>query len=81
LEIDQKEILSMGVPNRREIRGKINKAKGVAKQKLGRAVGNRRLEREGSANRTKGSIQETVGKATRKAGDAVKSLGKTIRKR
>jgi len=71
----------MGVPNRREIGGKINKAKGVAKQKIGHAVGNRRLEREGSVERAKGSVQEAVGKATRKTGDAVKSLGKTIRKR
>ena len=69
----------MGVPNKSEIRGKMNKAKGAVKEKIGHAVGNRKMEREGAAARSKGSIQETVGKARRKVGDAVKGLGKTLR--
>lgn len=69
----------MGVPNKTEIRGKINKAKGAVKEKIGHAVGNRNIETEGAAARSKGSMQESAGKARRKVGDAVKGLGKSIR--
>ena len=69
----------MRVPNKTEMRGKINKAKGAVKEKVGHAVGDRNMEKEGAAARSKGSMQETVGRARRKVGDAVKGLGKTIR--
>ena len=39
----------MGLPNKAEIRGKINKAKGTVRENVGRAVGNRRMENEGAA--------------------------------
>ena len=70
----------MGLPNKAEVRGKINKAKGTVKENVGQAVGNRRMENEGAADRSKGSVQETLGKARRKVGDAVKDLGNTLRK-
>ena len=70
----------MGLPNKAEIRGKINKAKGTLKEDVGRAVGNRKMENQGAADRRKGSVQETVGKARRKVGDAVKDLGNKLRK-
>ncbi|MEK6408710.1 MAG: CsbD family protein [Acidobacteriota bacterium] len=70
----------MGLPNKAEVRGKIKKAKGTVKEKVGHAVGNRRMENDGVADRSKGSVQETVGKARRKVGDAVKDLGNTLRK-
>ncbi len=69
----------MRVPNKTEMRGKINKAKGSVKEKVGHAVGNRNMEAQGATDRSKGSRQETLGKARRKLGDAVKGLGKTIR--
>jgi len=68
----------MIMPNKTEMRGKINKAKGAVKEKVGHAVGNRTMEKEGAAARNKGRVQETVGAARRKVGDAVKGLGKTI---
>lgn len=68
----------MRMPNKTEMRGKINKAKGTVKEKVGHAVGDRNLEKEGAAARNKGRMQETVGKARGKVGDAVKALGKTI---
>ena len=71
--------LIMGLPNKTEMRGKIKRAKGAVKVKVGQAVGNRKLEREGAAERSKGNMQETLGKAKRKLGDAVTGLGKTIR--
>lgn len=69
----------MGMPNKTEMKGKIKKAKGAVKEKVGHATGNRTLEREGAADRSKGNVQETLGKAKRKVGDAVKGLGKSIR--
>ena len=68
----------MQVPNKTEMRGKINKAKGAVKEKIGHAMGDRNMEHEGAAARSKGNVQETVGKARRKVSDAVKNLGKTI---
>lgn len=70
----------MGLPNKAEVKGKIKKAKGTVKEDVGHAVGNRRMENQGAADRQEGSVQETLGKARRKVGDAVKDLGKTLRK-
>ena len=70
----------MGLPNKAEVRGKINKAKGTVREHVGHAVGNREMENQGAADRRKGSVQETVGKARRKVGDVVKDLGKTLGK-
>jgi uncharacterized protein YjbJ (UPF0337 family) len=70
----------MGVPNKAEIRGKFNKAKGGVKEKVGRAVGDKDMENEGASDRVKGSVQETVGQTRRKVGDALKDLGKSLRR-
>jgi uncharacterized protein YjbJ (UPF0337 family) len=70
----------MALPNKAEIKGKLNKAKGTVKENIGRATRNRSLEIEGAADRSKGAVQETVGKARRKVGDAVRDLGRTLRK-
>lgn len=70
----------MGLPNKAEVKGKIKKAKGAVKEDVGRAVGNRRMENEGAADRRAGNAQETLGKARRKVGDAVKDVGKALRK-
>ena len=70
----------MGIPNKAEMRAKINKAKGTVKENIGHAVGNRTMETQGVADRRKGNVQETLGKARRKVGDAVKDLGNTLRK-
>ena len=70
----------MGLPNKDEIEGKFNKAKGTVKENIGHAVGNRSMENDGAADRRKGDVQETVGTARRKVGDAVKDLGDALRK-
>jgi uncharacterized protein YjbJ (UPF0337 family) len=77
---EEKESLAMGLPNKAEIKGKINKAKGTVEKNVGHAVGNRRMENNGAADRQDGRVQETLGKARRKVGDAVKDLGNTLRK-
>lgn len=70
----------MGLPNKAEIKGKIKRTKGTVKEKIGHAVGNRSMEKDGAADRRKGSVQETLGKARRKVGEAVKDVGDTLRK-
>lgn len=69
----------MGIPNRDEVEGKFDQAKGAVKENVGRAVGDREMEAEGTADRASGNVQEGFGTAKRKVGDAVKDIGDTIR--
>ena len=66
--------------NKNEVRGKIKNGKGRVKEAVGALTGNRRLEKEGAAQRNAGAVQETLGKASRKIGEAVTDLGKAIKK-
>ena len=45
------------------IEGSVQKAVGSAKEGVGKAVGNERLEAEGLADRAKGTAKEGIGKA------------------
>lgn len=69
----------MGLPNKDEVEGKFDQAKGAVKETVGRAVNDRELENEGAADRTGGKIQEGYGEAKRKVGDAIKDIGDKIR--
>jgi uncharacterized protein YjbJ (UPF0337 family) len=70
----------MGLPNRDELEGKFDKAKGGIKENVGRAVNDRDLENEGKADRASGDVQETWGKGKRKVGEAVEDIGEAIKK-
>ncbi|HEX8745706.1 MAG TPA: CsbD family protein [Pyrinomonadaceae bacterium] len=70
----------MGTPNQDEIEGKFEKAKGSVKEGVGRAIDDKDLEAEGSADRAEGKVQEGYGEAKRKVGDAIKDVGDAIRK-
>ena len=70
----------MSTPNKDEIEGKFDQAKGSVKEGVGRALGDRDLEDEGTADRASGNVQEGFGEAKRKVGDAVKKVGDAIRK-
>lgn len=70
----------MGIPNKDEIKGKINRAKGDVKERMGRATNDPGLIQRGNDEKTAGRAQETVGKVRRKVGDAVKDVGDAIRK-
>lgn len=70
----------MGLPNRDEVEGKLDQAKGSVKEAVGRAIKDRDLEAEGQADRTGGKVQEGVGTAKRKVGEAIEDIGKSIRK-
>lgn len=70
----------MGWPNKDEVEGKFDEAKGSVKEGLGRAVGDREMESEGEADRAGGHLQEGFGTARRKVGDALGDLGDSIGK-
>ena len=70
----------MGIPNKDEIEGKFDQAKGSVKEGVGRAVGDDEMEAEGSADRAGGKLQEGYGEVKRKVGDTIKDVGDAIRK-
>jgi uncharacterized protein YjbJ (UPF0337 family) len=70
----------MGLPNKDELEGKFDRAKGAAKETVGRVINDRDLEAEGDAERSGGKVQEGFGKARRKVGEAIEDIGESIRK-
>ena len=70
----------MGLPNRDELAGKYDQAKGSVKETVGRTINDRDLEAEGDADRAGGKVREGFGKAKRKVGEAVEDLGEAIGK-
>ena len=70
----------MGLPNRDEVEGKFDRAKGTVKENVGRALNDRELEDEGTADRAGGNVQEGWGTAKRKVGEAVEDIGDAIKK-
>lgn len=70
----------MGLPNRDEFEGKVDRAKGAVKETVGRAIDDRELEQEGLEDRASGSVKEGFGKARRKVGEAIEDIGEAVRK-
>ena len=70
----------MGLPNRDELEGKFDQAKGNVKEGVGKAINDRDLEAEGGADRASGNIQEGFGTAKRKVGEAVEDIGDAIKR-
>lgn len=70
----------MGLPNRDEMEGKWDQAKGNVKEGLGKALGDEELEAEGDADRAGGKVQEGFGKAKRKVGEAIEDVGDAIKR-
>jgi uncharacterized protein YjbJ (UPF0337 family) len=58
--------------SKNRIEGAAAKASGSAKEAVGKAVGDDRLEAEGAVEKAKGSAQNAMGKAQDKLGDAIK---------
>lgn len=63
-----------------EVTGKVKKAKGRVKEAVGILSGDRKMEREGSAQRAEGAVEEGLGKARRKVGEVLTNLGNAIKK-
>lgn len=70
----------MGLPNRDEMKGKFDQAKGQAKETVGRALDDRELEKEGRGDQASGELREGFGTARRKVGEAIEDLGESVRK-
>jgi uncharacterized protein YjbJ (UPF0337 family) len=70
----------MGLPNRDELEGKFDQAKGTTKETVGWAINDRDLEQEGRHDQTGGKVQEGFGKAKRKVGETIEDIGEAIRK-
>ena len=68
----------MGLPNRDEVEGKFDQAKGKTKETIGRAIDDDELEAEGRAEDAGGNIKEGFGKARRKVGEAIEDIGDNI---
>lgn len=69
----------MGLPNKDEMEGKFDQAKGAVKENVGHAIDDRDMEAEGQADRTGGKLQEGYGEVKRKVGDAIKDVGDAVR--
>ena len=70
----------MGLPNKEEVKGKYEAAVGTVKEKVGHAIDDKEMERDGVAERHAGDARETVGKVKRKVGEAIEDVGEFVRK-
>ena len=70
----------MGMPNRDEMKGKFDQAKGTVKENVGRAFDDRDMETKGAAERAGGHLEEGYGKAKRKVGEALEDMGEDIKR-
>ena len=70
----------MGLPNKDEVEGKWDQAKGAVKENVGRAIDDKDMEAEGQADRAGGNVQEGYGTAKRKVGEAIEDIGDAIKK-
>lgn len=70
----------MGLPNRDEVEGKWDQAKGKTKETIGRALNDDELEAEGKADNAGGQVKEGFGKARRKVGEAIEDVGDAIKR-
>jgi len=68
----------MSVPNKDEVKGKWEQAKGWVKDKAGEVTNNPDLEAEGEAQNAAGKGQETWGKFKGGVGDAIDAVGNAI---
>jgi uncharacterized protein YjbJ (UPF0337 family) len=66
--------------NKDEVEGKVDQAKGRAKQAAGDLTNNDDLKAEGEADEVAGKVQDTVGRGTRKVGEAIEDFGKKVKR-
>ncbi len=70
----------MDAPNRDEIEGKYEQAKGSIKEGIGKITGDDELRSEGAADKAQGNVQEGFGTAKRKVGETIEDIGEAIKK-
>ncbi len=70
----------MGIPNKDEVEGKYEQAKGSVKEGLGKLTGDDELRSEGAADQVKGDVQEGYGTTKRKVGETIEDVGDAIKR-
>ena len=60
--------------DRDEIKGKVEKAKGVVKEKTGEVIDDPTLEAEGKVERSAGEVREGFGAAKRKVKEGIEEI-------
>jgi uncharacterized protein YjbJ (UPF0337 family) len=68
----------MALPNKDEIQGKWEQAKGAVKEGIGKLTNDPDTELEGQAQQTGGEAQEGWGKFKRGVSETVQDIGKTV---
>jgi uncharacterized protein YjbJ (UPF0337 family) len=66
--------------NKNESQGKIDQAKGQAKQTIANVTNDPALRDEGQTDEVAGKIESAVGGAQHKVGDAIERAGKAIKR-
>jgi uncharacterized protein YjbJ (UPF0337 family) len=66
--------------NKNERDGKVDHAKGKAKQAVGTLTSDDKLKARGQADETAGKVESAVGKTDHKIGDAVTSVGNAVKR-
>ena len=64
--------------NKDEAAGKMEKGKGVVKEKVGEWTGDADLEAEGVADQVAGTVREKTGTVERKVNETVESVKKNL---
>ena len=70
----------MGIPNKDEMEGKWDQAKGSVKENVGEAINDEEMRQEGKWDQTKGNVKEGFGETRRKVGETVEDLGNSIKR-
>ncbi len=68
----------MEAPNKDEIEGKYDQAKGAVKSGIGGLTNDRELQAEGEADKASGNAQEGWGKFKRNVSETVDDIGNAI---
>jgi len=66
--------------NKDEVKGKVDRLKGKAKQAAGDLTDNEQLHDEGVADEASGQVREKIGEGKRKVGEAIEDFGKRVKK-
>lgn len=62
--------------NKDQAKGSLEKARGSVKETIGKVVGNDKMEAEGAADKTAGTVQKKAGGVKEATKDAVKPMRK-----
>jgi uncharacterized protein YjbJ (UPF0337 family) len=64
--------------NKNERDGKIDQAKGRAKQAVGDLTGNEKMKAEGQMDEAGGKVEEAVGQIQHEAAEAIEKIGEAV---